>query len=595
MRLIRIFLVLMLLISPQASYAQGAMDALSLPAAGMMLAESPSLVPPLLRGMVVNVNDPLAFRFVVDSGKEGVTDDVLRKATEEQVKYFLTALTVPSEDLWVNLSPYEKDRMIPEALGKTDLGRDMLAQDYILKQLSSSMIHPDKDLGKEFWSRVYAEAQEKFGTTDIPVDTFNKIWIMPDEAVVFEEGTRGYVTKATLKVLLDEDYLALEKNRIQGVVSEGKPENDNESRVLTTQIMREVVLPAITKEVNEGANFAPLRQIYFSLVLAKWYKETVSNQLLEKVYVGKDQIIGVDLADKSVREGIYQRYVEAFKTGVFNFIKDETDGATGEAIPRKYFSGGLADFGQITIQKIKDRLMGLVKKGSVSVVDVDLSRDPVIDAQKIQGLLFKAEEKIELDGDEISEIKRFLAIKGFSSLESLVEKDPLAMLQGLSLLMEFDPEEYASVDQKEVWRAQRVLPLLDDHEMSHLAFPASIVETFDLKNSLEPAKWIAFKNSPLMKAKEKLERDNNNIRSLRREFFVEDKSDVAVFLLRKIHQHIDEANDFMKQFSAFMTTEFPERFLFLNVSLMTLRKTRLFRSKARILCFLICSRRKLYI
>ena len=44
---------------------------------------------------------------------------------------YLASMTIPKDDLWVNLSPYEKDRIIPNELGKTELGRDMLAQDYI--------------------------------------------------------------------------------------------------------------------------------------------------------------------------------------------------------------------------------------------------------------------------------------------------------------------------------------------------------------------------------------------------------------------------------------------------------------------------------
>jgi ABC-type sulfate/molybdate transport systems ATPase subunit len=61
------------------------------------------------------------------------------------IKYFLASLTIPEKDLWVNLShPYEKDRMIARKnLGQTEMGRDMLAQDYILKQLTASLIYPE--------------------------------------------------------------------------------------------------------------------------------------------------------------------------------------------------------------------------------------------------------------------------------------------------------------------------------------------------------------------------------------------------------------------------------------------------------------------
>jgi len=41
-------------------------------------------------------------------------------------------------------------------------------------------------LGRKFWTEVYKQAQKKYGTTDIPVDTFNKVWIVPEKAVVYE-------------------------------------------------------------------------------------------------------------------------------------------------------------------------------------------------------------------------------------------------------------------------------------------------------------------------------------------------------------------------------------------------------------------------
>ena len=40
-------------------------------------------------------------------------------------------------------------------------------------------------------------------------------------------------------------------------------------------------------------------------------------------------------------EAIYQRYLQAFKKGAYNYIKEEQDPITQEMIPRKYFSGGI--------------------------------------------------------------------------------------------------------------------------------------------------------------------------------------------------------------------------------------------------------------
>jgi len=67
-----------------------------------------------------------------------------------------------------------KRRIVPEAFGQTEMGRDLLAQDYILKQITATLLYPEGETGKAFWAKVYQQAQEKFGTTDIPVDTSNK-------------------------------------------------------------------------------------------------------------------------------------------------------------------------------------------------------------------------------------------------------------------------------------------------------------------------------------------------------------------------------------------------------------------------------------
>ena len=298
-----------------------------LPVPGTMIGESAPFAPLALKGLIVNSQKPLEFQFIVDTGRGPQDTASIKEQANQLVKYFLAGLTIPEGDLWVNLSPYEKNRMVPEALGQTDLGRDLLAQDYILKQLTASLIYPEKDLGKEFWSRVYAKAQQQFGTTNVPVNTFNKVWILPDQAQVFENVNAAYVTKSTLKVMLDEDYLAKQKHQ------------ETKAASISSQIVREIVIPEITKEVNTGKNFAPLRQIYQALILAKWYKETIQNGLLDALYTNKNKVAGVNLSDPAVKEQIYERYLNAYKKGAFNYIKEDPT-PDGQVVPRKYFSGG---------------------------------------------------------------------------------------------------------------------------------------------------------------------------------------------------------------------------------------------------------------
>ncbi|MBF0504680.1 MAG: hypothetical protein HQL14_06205, partial [Candidatus Omnitrophica bacterium] len=240
----------------------------------------------------------------------------------------------------------------------------MLAQDYLLKQLTASLIYPEKNLGRNFWDKVYAKASQLYGSTQIPVNTFNKVWILPDTAKVYEHKDTVFVVKSHLKVMLDEDYLALFKHQTPtgGHIPEGdlspsrllsnealnvkasqlnNPSSSGNVNNLGSQIVREIVLPAIEQEVNTGKNFATLRQIYNSMILAVWFKKNLKEAFLNQVYTDKSKVNGVNVDDPAVKEKIYQQYIQAYKKGVFNFIKEEVDQNSRETIPRKYFSGGL--------------------------------------------------------------------------------------------------------------------------------------------------------------------------------------------------------------------------------------------------------------
>ena len=343
---------------------------LRLPQPGAMVNLSPSYEPVLMKGLQVHPENPFLFDFILDVG--GGSKPSLREESARLIKYFLASLTIPEKDLWVNLSPYERNRMIAPNLGQTTMGRDMLAQDYILKQLTASLIYPEKHLGKTFWDEVYAKARLLYGTTNIPVNTFNKVWIVADKADVFERGQVAYIVGAHLKVMLEEDYVSLFKHQLPtrghvpreaGYVSlstlratasvrhEGPRElgfsakasqgKNHSTNTIASEIIRHIILPQIEKEINQGKNFAPLRQMFYSMVLSSWYKMALKNAILTQIYGNKSKVkVGVNQADPKVNDMIFERYLRAYKKGVFNYIKD-SDLSDRDSQPRKYFSGGL--------------------------------------------------------------------------------------------------------------------------------------------------------------------------------------------------------------------------------------------------------------
>lgn len=287
-------------------------SALGLPEPTQLLTISDSYSYPLLKGLKIDPKNPLQIEFIIDTANRG---DISTQETETLVSYFLAGLTMPQESLWVNLSPYEKDRVVDQKLGQTDMGKDLLGQDYILKQLSSSLTHPDTPLGKAYWSIENRKSKSEMQ------NAFNKIWITPESAEVEEENNLVLISKSSLDVKTEKDYLASSINGDAGK---------------KTDLARNLIIPKIKEDVNNGKNFAKLRQIYSALILSSWFKQKFKNSFY-KQYIDQSKVSGIDLEDKTINDKIYKLYCQAFKKGVYNFIRN--DKTTKQK--RAYFSGGM--------------------------------------------------------------------------------------------------------------------------------------------------------------------------------------------------------------------------------------------------------------
>ena len=292
-----------------------------LPAVGTFVPVTSAYQPPLLVGLAVDSEDPLQFEFFVDGGEEDLLAQEFEAQSMQLIKYFMAALTTPEDEMWVNLSPDEPDRIVPDAFGTTAMGRDLLAQDYMLKQLTASLMHPDFESGKEFWKKIYAQA----GAQNIASDLFNKVWIVPEKAQVYVHENRVFVVDSHLKVMLEDDYKGIKGQRDRGI----------------KDIVHNVLLPEIEREVNEGKTFAKLRQIYNALILATWYKKNLKASILGQYFVDQNKTDGLEIEQADAAQTIYDQYLQSLQQGVFNFIQEEVDHETQEVLPRKYFAGGI--------------------------------------------------------------------------------------------------------------------------------------------------------------------------------------------------------------------------------------------------------------
>ena len=60
-------------------------------------------------GVEVDSTNALQFKLLMDSAPSHEEENQI-------TEYFLTGITVPEKDLWVNLSPFEKEKVIPDVI-----------------------------------------------------------------------------------------------------------------------------------------------------------------------------------------------------------------------------------------------------------------------------------------------------------------------------------------------------------------------------------------------------------------------------------------------------------------------------------------------
>ena len=322
-----------------------------LPEPGSMLAVSQKHTDPLLRGLKVDYDNPLNFQFIFDTADE---DDVTQDQARMMINYFFAALAVPDESLWVNLSPYEADRVIEASLGQTDLGRDMLAQDYVLKQLSSSLTHPDTESGEKYWSGINNSSSIMHNSE---TGGFSKIWITPDieNLEVMEGDGFVWVARAGLTAQTEADYLAMQKSSI-GANSRILPDSSVMAEGENMISPLHTILPSVINEINNGSSFSSLRQMYNAMILAMWFKKRFKESFYSG-YIDKQNVRGIDIQDKSSKDKIFDLYRQAFEEGAYNVVRRER--LNGQTHKRRYTSGGIAGMDKVSSALEKP---GILKK-----------------------------------------------------------------------------------------------------------------------------------------------------------------------------------------------------------------------------------------
>jgi hypothetical protein len=321
--------------SYQLGFAQGAGE---LNIAGYLKQAQGSFVPDRFRPLHMRYfsYDSLTdqFRLLLDKGDlKDIAGAQLEESTRTLLSYFLIGVNLPDESFWVNLRPDSEDQIIDDALAKTDVGKILLETDLQLKKDTAKFTSPQTPEGKEYWDKLFQKAEELYGNDNFTIPTLlTRPWIVPDEALIRETADSAYIYKGTLKVLLEQDYL---KDSSVSKINDTRLKTLNE---YSSQLIRELVIPKLTKEVNTSKRYAGLRQVYYSLILARWFKSRFYNKPgLYPSMINKSELNGLTSTVPWSKTTYFNAYQKSFKEGEYN-IKDQ--GSFSGPV-RTYFSGGI--------------------------------------------------------------------------------------------------------------------------------------------------------------------------------------------------------------------------------------------------------------
>ena len=231
---------------------------------------------PSIRGLKIDPQNIFNLDFILDKGD---FKDVSQKQQTKMIRYFLAALTIPEDKFWVNLSPNESTRVIDSSVATSEIGQTLLEQDYLLKQLSSMLTHPDTKLGKKYWSSLNATQNKTMG----------KIWISLDSISIYDKNNKAYITDIAYKVESETDSNSINK----------------------------VLLPELKSEVETGRNFSELRQMTYSIILAQWFKAKFMDSLFA-FYFDANKMQGLDVVSPELKNQVFKKYVQAFESGAYN-------------------------------------------------------------------------------------------------------------------------------------------------------------------------------------------------------------------------------------------------------------------------------------
>lgn len=286
----------------------------------------------------------------------------------DAIDFFFIGLTLPNQKFWVNLNPWEPDRIVDEGLGTTDVGRIMLEADLQMKKDFCKHENPSESkVGESYWDLLDKKRDELVtecmndypgqieATRNVLFNAVTRHWIVPGEVTAYGDGYEIYIADVTLDIysepvyehstfeIVNQDESSISEDCLKSLDQAAK-----EYGRYAMELEEELVLPLVVEEVNSGEFYSDLRQVYVSLALAQWYKERVDGQRMFSDLIDSEDLTGLESEAAWSPRDIWEKYVESYEEGEYQYEKTRTYTRDGFIVTETtVYTGGGVLFGDI--------------------------------------------------------------------------------------------------------------------------------------------------------------------------------------------------------------------------------------------------------
>ncbi|MCA1222427.1 hypothetical protein [Streptomyces sp. 8L] len=269
-----------------------------------------------LRYLSDRAGSGVRYAFSAKAAQKGREQDSRTGASAlvESMADLRTWLVLSPDTFWVNLNPDQPDRVIDTKLGRTNAGRALLEADWRMKQTEGKLLDPKTSFGAEYWRRL--------GISSEQVCYSSRMWIVPGDVEVREDGDSLYVLKATLDVKAEAEDVA--------GLGQASCNADPAETARDERLEQDMMVPKIVKAVNTDADYAPLRRAFLARVVAQWIRDrhAAGHSTSFDKLIGSGDVGPASLHGSWQPKQVYDSYLHSINDGDFTYKQTTRVGNT---------------------------------------------------------------------------------------------------------------------------------------------------------------------------------------------------------------------------------------------------------------------------